>query len=160
MEQLCRPGRGLVNLLLLVMRVTLQLHSWVEGRRHQNCCWRSFPAFLLPLTSAMMPPTHHPSTGGVQSLAEPCHENKWVRAVRNQAVFCISFAVYSQEWAGGMRLLLEVAMVCAWLTGHDIVVLHAGRVWFLKPINKTHLWTGFSNSRSCRVSLWKCISRL
>lgn len=108
-----------------------------------------------PLPQPWYPQPTAPFTGVVQPLAEQRHKKKWVRAVRNQVVFFISSAVCGQKWAGGMRLLLGTAMVCAWLTGHDTVVLHVGRAWFLKPISKTHLWTGFSNSGSCWVSLWK-----
>lgn len=39
-----------------------------------------------------------------------------------------------------MGLLLGTLVVCAWLPDHDAVVLDVGRAWFLKPINKTHLW--------------------
>lgn len=159
MEQLCWPGMGLVNLLLLVMRVITVVTQVSWRQRAPKLLLEEFSC--LPTAPYLSHgATSPPSTGGVHPLAEPHHENKWDRAVRNQVVLCTSSAVCSQKWAGGMRLLLGTAMVCACLAGHGTVVFYAGRAWFLKLRSKTHLWTGFLNSGSGWDSLSKCISKL
>lgn len=155
--QLCRAGRGLVNLLLLAMNdIVVTQVSWRQKAPtlllEELSCLPTAPCRSHDTTNPPPPP---------QGLCSHLLNNAMKKNGSGQSetrlfsTFHLLFVVRSEQEGWD----------CCWgqpwfVPGHDTVVLHAGRAWFLKRVNKTHLWTGFSNSGSCWVSLWKCISRL